>query len=129
MIVRDVANASQWRSDVQRVDIIDATHFREHAKHGTVTYEIVDDKPAQRYVTRIADTNLGYGGSWTYAFAPENGGTRVTITEDGEITNLFFRFMARFVFGYTSTIDKTLAALAAKCDTAPRPNAVPTQAR
>ena len=115
-IIRNAAAAQQWRKDVQRVEILDAAHFREHAKYGTVTYEIVEDKPGERYVTRIADKNLGYGGSWTFQFAPENGGTRVTITEDGEISNLFFRLMSRFVFGYTSNMEKTLGALAQRCD-------------
>jgi len=127
-IVRDVANAPQWR-EVQKVELLDATHFKEHAKHGVVTYEIVDDKPADTFATRIVDKDLGYSGSWTYRFAPENGGTRVTITENGEVSNLLFRFLSRFVFGYTGSMQKTLAALATKCDTAPRPSAVPTPAR
>jgi len=128
-IIRDAASASQWRKDVERVEIIDAAHFREHAKYGAVTYEIVEEKPPTRYVTRIADTNLGYGGSWIYGFTPQGDDTRVTITENGEVTNLFFRFMSRFVFGYTGNMEKVLAALAAKCDTAPRPNAAPSPAR
>lgn len=112
-IVRDVANAPQWRSDVTKVEILDAHRFREHAKYGVITYDIIEDVPAQTFATRIADKDLGYSGSWTYRFAPENGGTRVTITEDGEVSNVFFRFMSRFVFGYTANIDKTLDALAA----------------
>ena len=115
-IIRNAANAPQWRKDVTRVEILDATHFREHAKYGIVTYEIVEDKPGIRYVTRIADKNLGYGGSWTYQFAPDLGGTLVTITENGEVTNLFFRFMSRFVFGYEGNMKKVLAALAARLD-------------
>lgn len=113
------------RAGVQPAERLDDRHFKQEG----VTYEIVEEKPAERYVTRIADTNLGYGGSWSWQFAPENGGTRVTITEDGEVTNLFFRFMARFVFGYTSTMEKALAALAAKCGTTPPPSADPTPAR
>lgn len=114
-IVRDVANAPSWRPDVQRVELLAAVdghpRFREHAKHGAVTYEIVEDAPPARFVTRIADTNLGYGGSWTYTFAPEGSGTRLTIREDGEVSNVLFRFLSRFVFGHTSTIDAYLAAL------------------
>lgn len=114
-IVRDVANAPQWR-EVQRVELLDATHFREHAKYGAVTYEIIEDKPADTFASRIVDKNLGYSGSWTYRFAPDSGGTRVTITEDGEVSNLLFRFLSRFVFGYTGGMEKTLAALARRCE-------------
>jgi hypothetical protein len=64
-------------------------------------------------VTRILDTDLGYSGQWTYTLAAENGGTRLTIREDGVVSNIFFRFMSRYVFGHTATIDSYLTALAA----------------
>ena len=48
---------------------------------------------------RILYTDLGYSGKWTYVFAQENGDARVTITEDGEVSNALFRFMSRYVFG------------------------------
>jgi hypothetical protein len=63
-------------------------------------------------VTRIRDTDLGYSGRWTYTFAQENGGTRMTIREDGEVSNVIFRFMSRYVFGHTATIDSYLTSLA-----------------
>jgi hypothetical protein len=45
-------------------------------------------------------------------FTPENGGTRVTIREDGEVSNVIFRFMSRYVFGQTATMDGYLNSLA-----------------
>jgi hypothetical protein len=42
------------------------------------------------------------------------GFTAVRITENGEVGNPVFRFMARFVFGYTATIDTYLIALGQK---------------
>ena len=115
-VIRDFASMPKWRADVKQVDIESApggpVYFREVAKHGTVNYELIEDVPAQRMVTRIRDTDLGYAGQWTYALAAENGGTRVTITEDGEVSNVLFRFMSRYVFGQTSTIDSYLTSLA-----------------
>jgi uncharacterized protein YndB with AHSA1/START domain len=115
-VVRDFDSAPKWRADLKRIDV-DAqpgkpVYFREEAKHGTVNYELVEDVPAQRMVTRIRDTDLGYSGQWTYSFTPENGGTLVTITEDGEVSNVLFRFMSRYIFGQTATIDAYLESLA-----------------
>jgi uncharacterized membrane protein len=126
-VLRDVSSSPQWRKEVQRVELLEGNRFREHAKYATVTYEVIDDAPNDHFQTRIVDQNLGYSGSWTYRFAPENGGTRVTITEDGEVSNLIFRFLSRFVFGYDGTMKKVLAALAVRFDTAPRPSAVPSR--
>ena len=111
-VVRDFSSAPNWRADVKRIEVETPVYFREEGKHGTVNYELVEDVPAQRMVTRIRDTDLGYSGQWTYSFTPENGGTRVTIREDGEVSNVLFRFMSRYVFGQTSTIDSYLTSLA-----------------
>jgi len=115
-VVRDFESAPKWRSDVKQIEIEPQpngrVYFREVGKNGTVNYELAEDVPAQRMVTRIRDTNLGYAGQWTYSFVPENGGARVTIREDGEVSNVLFRFMSRYVFGNTATIDSYLNSLA-----------------
>ena len=85
-------------------------NFREVGSD-TVDYELAEDVPGQRLVTRILNTDLGYSGKWTYEFLPESGGTRVKITEDGVVSNVIFRFMSRYVFGHTATIDKYLTSL------------------
>ena len=115
-VVRDFASAPSWRSDVKRIEVQPQSsgplHFREEGSNGTVNYELAEDVPNQRMVTRILDTDLGYSGKWTYVFAAENGGTRVTITEDGEVSNVLFRFMSRYIFGQTATLDAYLTSLA-----------------
>ena len=115
-VVRDFGSAPKWRSDVKQMDVEapqgGPVYFREVGKNGTVNYELVEDVPGQRMVTRIRDTDLGYSGQWTYLFAAENSGTRVTIREDGEVSNVLFRFMSRYVFGHTATIDSYLTSLA-----------------
>jgi hypothetical protein len=115
-VARAFDSAPKWRSDVKHVEVDvragGPVHFREEAKHGTVNYELAEDVPGNRMVTRILDTDLGYSGQWTYTFEPESGGTRVTIREDGEVSNVIFRFMSHYVFGQTSTIDSYLTSLA-----------------
>ena len=110
-VIRDVQNAPSWRPDVTKVEMLSPTQFREHSKQGVVRYDIEVDEPPRKLVTRIADTNLGFGGSWTYELEPAAEGTRVTITERGFVTNLFFRIMMRLFFNPASTIEKYLAAL------------------
>jgi len=66
----------------------------------------------RQLVTRIADPKLPFGGTWTWELAPENGGTRVIVTERGVIRSPIFRVLSRFVFGYNGTMDAYLNALA-----------------
>lgn len=117
-VVRDFGTAASWRRNLLRVELLEAVNglvrFREVSKDGSVTYEVVEDVPDQNLVTRIVDRDLGYSGSWTYEFSPAGNGTRIRITEDGDVSNILFRFVSRFVFGHTSTLDGYLLALAAK---------------
>ena len=119
-VVRDFASAPSWRKDLARVDVLSPTRFREYANHDAVTYDVIEDIPRRRITTRIADRDLGYSGAWIYEFEAAGRGTRVTITEHGDVSNPLFRFMQRFVIGYTSTIDAYLRDLSARFTPSPR---------
>lgn len=71
--------------------------------------EVVEAVPPSRFVTRIVG-ETDFGGTWTMEIAPTSSGSRLTITERGEIYNPIFRTLAKFVFGYTSTMESCLAA-------------------
>jgi uncharacterized membrane protein len=117
-IVRDFNAAPIWRPDLKSVEMIATTdnqvRFREQGEQGAITYDLVEDHPGEKIVTRIADRDLGYSGAWTYTFTKEAAGTRVQITEAGEVSNILFRFLSRFVFGHTGTMEKYLTALGKK---------------
>jgi glycerophosphoryl diester phosphodiesterase len=85
--------------------------WRERADGEQVTYEVVESERPSRLVTRIADEDLPWGGTWTYELEDEGEQTRVTIREDGWVDNLVFRFFARFVLGYESTLEDYLTDL------------------
>jgi hypothetical protein len=51
-----------------------------------------------------------FGGTWTIEIAPSANGSTVTITERGEIYNVIFRTLSKFVFGYTGTMEACLEA-------------------
>lgn len=65
-------------------------------------------------VSRIDGSGLPFGGSWTYQIAPAAGGSDLTITENGEVSNVLFRFMSRFVFGHHATMDGFIKHLQAR---------------
>lgn len=72
-IISDVEKVPTWRADVTRVEILPFENgrmmFREHGSDA-VTYRVEASEPPRRRVVRIADTNLPYGGTWTYDVMP-----------------------------------------------------------
>lgn len=112
-LITDVDRFPEWRSSVKRIEHVPDSagkkRFREVGSDGTILYEVESAAPNQRLVTRIADRSLPFGGSWTYEFVPRGDSTTLRITEGGEVYNPIFRFMSRFIFGHTATIEKYLA--------------------
>ena len=110
-----LAGPPDWRSDLEEFgslpDRDGHKQWWELSRGQRITYELVEDVPPSRRVTRIADKGLPFGGTWTLQISPEPGGAALRITEDGEVYNVIFRFMARFVFGYTRSIDGFLTDL------------------
>ncbi|HUJ93511.1 MAG TPA: SRPBCC family protein [Candidatus Bathyarchaeia archaeon] len=81
---------------------------------GTIPMETVETESPRKLVSRIAGEKLPFGGTWTFEIAPTEEGATLRITERGWISNPFFRFMSRFVFGQTSQMEAYLRSLAKK---------------
>jgi uncharacterized protein YndB with AHSA1/START domain len=126
-VITDVASYPKWRPDVKRVEILPPVDgrqsWREIRRNDSIPYETVESIPPTRFVTRIADRTLPFGGEWSIELAPIPTGTRVTITERGQIHNLLYRVVAHFVLGYTATMDAYLHALQRRLETPARPGA------
>jgi hypothetical protein len=107
-----------WRSDLKAHGTLPEKDGRkqwwEEVQGHRITYELVEDAPPTRRVTRIADKNLPFSGTWTLEISPEGDGSALRITEDGEVYNVLFRFMSRFIFGQSGTIERFLRDLGKK---------------
>ena len=111
-----ISGPPTWRPDVKKYEKVGdpggRQMTRETDSHGeTLTYEVVEQRAPVLLKRRIADTGLPYGGSWTFELHQQDNATTVRITEDGDIYNPFFRFMSRFILGYTHSIDSYLTNL------------------
>jgi uncharacterized protein YndB with AHSA1/START domain len=131
-LITDVQSFPSWRKEVTRVELLaDAdghTRWREVTGNGPpITFVVDRSIPDRLLVARIADTNLAFGGTWTYELTPAGngvGGTTLRITEDGEVYNPLFRFVSRFVMGHEATIKQYQSAVGTRLaevpDAAPR---------
>ncbi|MGH7178751.1 MAG: SRPBCC family protein [Tepidisphaeraceae bacterium] len=118
--IMDWRNYPGWRSDLksvrERAGAAGHVSWVEVDSMGERPIEIVESDPPRRIVGLIADPDhkLFYGGTWTYDIKPTSDGCDLTITEDGEVYPALFRFMARFIFGYTGTMEAYHKALSKK---------------
>lgn len=104
----------QWRSDVERVEVEGPRRWREYGEE-PLTIEVREANPPHRFVTEVVE-HPDFGGTWTWGFVAEGAGTEVTLTEDGEVYDPFFRAVMTALWGPSHTIEARLAELAAHYD-------------
>jgi len=117
-VLTDVGHYQAWRKDVtslERLPDRDGRPAWVETVSGTKIPMYFERMEAPSLlVGRIADPSLPFGGTWTYRIVPAPGGSDLTITEDGEVSNVIFRFMSRFVFGHYATMDTFIRNLQAR---------------
>lgn len=113
--ITDHAAMPRWRPGLKSItalpDRLGRRRFREVTQMGPMDLEVVEEVAERRLVQRIITEHSPFGGTWTYRLESKDGGTELTITENGEVYNLVFRALARFVFGHTKTMELYLRAL------------------
>jgi hypothetical protein len=116
--ITDVDAMPSWREGLKSVEHLpDRNGLPAHLEittNGKLPFETTEMIPLQKLVTRIADPKLPFGGTWTLEIAPLVDGATLRITENGYVSNPFFRFMSKFVFSQTSTMEIYLKSLAKK---------------
>jgi uncharacterized protein YndB with AHSA1/START domain len=119
--IRDFDAYPQWAPGIRSVQWLPDRDgrrvVREEGPHGPMDLCLEREEPGRLLVTRIVTEGSPFGGTWTCRLDERDGRTTVTLTENGEVYNVVFRALARFVFGYTATIEAFLPALARRCGT------------
>ena len=110
-LLTDVEGFPEWRTDLKRVELRERDAdgkpraWTEHSSFGPIPLRTLEAREPELLVGKIDSDDLGFGGTWTYRIEDlGDGQVRLSITEDGEVTNVFFRFMSRYVFGYDKTM-------------------------
>ena len=113
-VISDFAKYPEWRTGVTRVDVTGGganPTVTEHGSNGVIPFKVEVLQPPTKMVMRIADPNLSFGGTWTFEVAPQDSGSEILITENGEIYNPIFRVMSKLFFSPTASIETYLADL------------------
>lgn len=111
----DIEAMPSWRIGLKSVTRLPDKNglpvHTENTSAGKMTFETTVMDPPRRLV-RGMRSDLPFGGTWTFDVAPAADGSTLRITENGYVTNPFFRFVSRYVIGYTSEMNKYLTGLA-----------------
>jgi uncharacterized protein YndB with AHSA1/START domain len=126
-VISDRAAQTQWRADLKSVELLPPQDgravFRETTRMGPVRYVVDESAAGRRLVTRILDEDLGYRGRWIFELEPDGAGTRLTITEEGEVSSFLFRALSP-LFSKSASLESYLKSLAVKFGETAEPEVV-----
>lgn len=117
--ITDFSNAANFRLQLSHVEVLpphnELPAWREVERNGdSISYAVIERKPPARLVVRITGDSQPFGGTWTYELTPSGAGTRIRITENGEIYHPIYRFVSHLFLNQASTIEEYLHALETK---------------
>lgn len=116
-VISDFEAQPTWRKDVTSVALVSegpAGQVWREEGNTPLSLRTSEVQAPSRLVRTIVDTDLPFGGRWIYELSPEGGGTRVMLTEEGEVYNVIFRLVGRLFLNQAATIEGYLSALSAR---------------
>jgi uncharacterized protein YndB with AHSA1/START domain len=126
-VIRDLGGYSSWWSGAQSVERLPDPQGREvwlqrDRQGNAIPLRVEQEEAPRRLVTRIADEDLPFGGTWTYEITPRPDGCTLTVTEDGVVKNPIFRFVSRLFLDEHATLESFLHDLAGRLN---KPGPIP----
>lgn len=71
----------QWRSDLDKIEIINDKQFVEYTKDGfATTFTVTDFQPCKRWEFDLENSNMT--GHWTGVFSEKDGQAEIDFTEE-----------------------------------------------
>lgn len=103
---------SEWRTSVNSVEHI-PHGWIEHTPSGKVRVESKLEQPYSRFRIQLEESGADVSGTREFKFESVQGGTRVTVTEQGRVSSPVSRFLLAVVLGYDYTLRQYLGDLKA----------------
>lgn len=113
--ITDIKSYPEWRSNLEKVELLsdstESLRWREYySNNDPLTFKVITHD-SSKFVAKIDNNDLPFSGTWTYQLNETRNGTQLTITEDGEVYNPFYRFVSKFIMGHDTTIKQYLSDL------------------
>jgi hypothetical protein len=105
--VSDWERWGEWQPEIRTVERLDDRNdhpvLMTSGSWGNMPMEIMESDAGRRFVTEL--DGGAFRGRWTYELERTERGTMLTITEEGEVTNPFFRALMIFHDNHATMFD------------------------
>ncbi|MGL1921262.1 MAG: SRPBCC family protein [Hyphomicrobiales bacterium] len=121
-LITNYSDMPKWRKELLKVERVTAANGTEiwqefENESESFDFETVSQIEGIKLVRKIVGDRTDFGGTWTFALETEGAKTKLTITENGEVYNILFRFVSKFIMGHYSSMNKYISQLEAHIET------------
>ena len=117
-LVSDLEGQADWCAMIHSVSVSETADgqklYTQVGDMGPMPLLITASEEPSRFKTEIQGDDLGWGGTWEWTVEPTDGGSRVSIVEEGWVENPMLRFLSHRVMGLHYGMDQMLTLLAAE---------------
>lgn len=115
-MITNYADMPKWRQELRKVEMLrgaDGQEIWQEFENATesLDFETIEQVDRQRLVRKIVGDRSDFGGTWTFELVENDGKTTLTITENGEVYNILFRFVSKYIIGHHGSMDKYIHQL------------------
>lgn len=115
LIMTDHANENEWRSGVRLVEKVPSSDRKPlwketHYGKLTYTYKTIESKTRQKLVREIVDHHY-LRGTISYSLEEQEGRTKLTISQDFEVTKPLYRYVTQWFSPKTKEMDQYISDL------------------
>lgn len=120
VLISNYADMPKWRKELLKVEMKqdDNSDGNEvwqefESEKESLDFITIEQIEEQKLVRKIVGEKLDFGGTWTFKLIENGDKTTLTITENGEVYNILFRFVSKFIMGHYASMDKYIRQLEA----------------
>lgn len=117
-LITGYADMPKWRKELLKVEMKLESDGQEiwqefESEKQSLDFITLEQIEGQKLVRKIVGEKLNFGGTWTFILVADGDKTHLTITENGEVYNIMFRFVSKFIMGHYASMDKYIKQLEA----------------
>lgn len=115
-LITNYADMPTWRRELRKIEMVTGANGQEiwqefENASESLDFETIEQIEGQKLVRKIVGNRTDFGGTWTFELEENGDQTTLTITENGEVYNIVFRFVSKYIMGHYASIDKFIRQL------------------
>lgn len=117
-MITNYTDMPKWRKELLKVELkigADGQQVWQEFENDkeSLDFETITQIEQKKLVRKIVGDRSDFGGTWTFELMANGNQTHLIITEHGEVYNIIYRFVSKYIMGHYASLDRYIDQLKA----------------